>query len=607
MTVDDEIGTAGRLRLLAAATALYLRAAPAAAVLRGVLTVAGGIAPVAIAWCTKVLLDRLAHGDGGTPLWPVAGIAGVATGWAVANHAGRYLEQEIARRVTLRTQLELFTAVSRPPGLAELESPAFHDRLQLARQASQMAPAQLTGAVLSIAQTTVTTVGFTATLAAGSPLVAGLVLLSTVPALLAQLRLGRHRSRTLVRITPGLRRQVFYAELLLDMRAAKEIRLFGLAGFFRDRMLTELRGAQAAERDTDRLALRVDGLLAVLAGAVSVAALAVLTTRVCAGDGTVGDLSVLVAALAALQGTLAGVVAELAAAGESLSLFRHYTAVTAAPPAAPAPAAAPPATGAPVIEFRDVWFRYSPAHAWILRGVSFTVPAGHSLALVGDNGAGKSTVVKLLCGFYPPTRGTILWDGTDIGTVDPAALRARMSAVFQDCMAYEFSAADNIALGDLTALGDDRRLRAAATEAGIDEALDRLPRGFATPLTRTFNDPGDTDDGVALSGGQWQRLALARAALRDRAELLILDEPSSGLDVYAEHEIHRRLTALRGRRTCLLISHRLNAVRDADAIAVLNGGVIAEHGTHAMLMRADGTYADMFRLQAGGYQMEPVQ
>ncbi|MEU0561508.1 ABC transporter ATP-binding protein [Dactylosporangium sp. NPDC006015] len=594
----------GPVRLFAMAAALYLRSAPAAAALRIAAMLIGGGAPVVVAWCTKLLLDQLSAG-GSHLAWPVAGIAGAAAAWAVAGHAGRYAEQEIARRVTLRTQVELFTAVSRPAGLAELENPDFHNRLQLARQASQIAPAQLTGSVLSTAQAAVTLTGFTATLVAGSPLVAVLVVASAVPALIAQLRLSRHRSDTLVRITPGVRRQVFYAELLLDMRAAKEIRLYGLATFFRTRMLTELRGAQAAERGTDRLALRVDGSLALLGGMVSAAALAVLVGRVAAGHGTVGDLSVLVAALAALQGTLAGVVAELAAAGECLTLFRHYVAVTSAGAADPVPAAAPSDGDVPTIEFRDVWFRYGERHDWILRGASFTVRAGRSLALVGDNGAGKSTVVKLLCGFYPPTRGTILWDGTDITRLDPARLRERMSAVFQDYMAYEFTAADNIAVGDLTAAGDLPRLRAAAAEAGIDEALQRLPLGYATPLTRAFGE-SDAQSGVVLSGGQWQRLALARAVLRDHAGLLILDEPSAGLDVHAEHEVHRRMAALRGRRTCLLISHRLNAVRDADTIAVLAGGVVVEHGDHAALMRADGRYAAMFRLQAGGYQMEPA-
>ncbi|MFC7480936.1 ATP-binding cassette domain-containing protein [Luedemannella flava] len=226
--------------------------------------------------------------------------------------------------------------------------------------------------------------------------------------------------------------------------------------------------------------------------------------------------------------------------------------------------------------------------------------------MVGGNGAGKSTIVKLLCGFYPVSRGTIRWDGIDISDIPPAELRQRIRATFQDFMTYEFSAADNLAVGDIAAGGERRSLEAAAAWAGMADTLAALPKGYDTLLSRTFSDGTDlTTDGaevgVLLSGGQWQRLALARAVLRRSVDLLILDEPSSGLDVRAEHEIHRRLVDLRQGRTSLLISHRLNTVRDADIIVVLESGVVVERGDHDGLMAADGTYAAMFRLQAAGF------
>ena len=288
-----------------------------------------------------------------------------------------------------------------------------------------------------------------------------------------------------------------------------------------------------------------------------------------------------------------------------MMMFGHYADLTAAVSTSarrPALPAAPPLRQC--LEFDDVWFRYAADHDWVLRGLTLRIPRGTSLALVGDNGAGKSTLVKLLCGFYTPVRGAIQWDGVDIDDVRPASLRARIGATFQDFMTYEFAAHDNVALGDLDAVDDRPRVRAAAAEAGVDTVLSSLPRGYETMLSRTFSD-GDAmgnGAGVVLSGGQWQRVALARAALRDRADLLILDEPSAGLDVEAEHEIHRRLTALRQGRTSLLISHRLNTVRDADLIAVLRHGAIVELGNHARLMAEGGRYAELFRLQASGYQ-----
>jgi ATP-binding cassette subfamily B protein len=256
------------------------------------------------------------------------------------------------------------------------------------------------------------------------------------------------------------------------------------------------------------------------------------------------------------------------------------------------------------IEFDDVWFRYAPDLPWTLRGVSFSVPYGQAVALVGHNGAGKSTLVKLLCRFYDPDRGRILWDGVDLRDMDVAALRDRISAVFQDYMDYELSARENIAVGDLTLGQRPEALAAAARQAGIHGALTALPRGYDTLLTRTYVDLADKKDprtGVLLSGGQWQRVALARAFLRGSRDLVILDEPSSGLDAEAEYEIHSGLRAHRDGRTSVLISHRLNAIRDADHIVVLVDGAVAEQGDHHALMARSGTYARLFSLQAKGF------
>src|SRR6185312_1681399 len=226
---------------------------------------------------------------------------------------------------------------------------------------------------------------------------------------------------------------------------------------------------------------------------------------------------------------------------------------------------------------RDVWFRYHPDHDWVLRGVNLVIPAGRSVALVGLNGAGKSTLVKLLCRMYEPERGTITWDGTDIRDLDPVTLRQRVGVLFQDYMTYQLTAAENIAVGDVSTLDPSdphgsERLRTAARAAGVHEVIESLPQGYDTMLGRVFAaapaalsaarggraEPADARaGGVSLSGGQWQRVALARALLRREADLLILDEPSSGVDAEAEREMHGKLTELRAGRTSLLISHRL--------------------------------------------------
>jgi ATP-binding cassette subfamily B protein len=594
--------------LVRRAWGLYLGAAPAAAAVSLVVMVVAGLAPVGVAWSIRALIEGLSTDDSAAVWTGVVGFGVLAVVAPVLSHVSQYVQREAERRVTVRTQEELFVAVSADPGLAELEDSRYHDRLRLAREASQFAPIQLSTIFLTVGQELITVVAFAATLLRWSPLVGLLVLMAAAPTLIAQVRLARLRGAMLERTAPIFRRQAFYASLLLDMRAAKEIRLFGLGGFFRSRMLRELRAAQSQERHQDRLAVRVDSGLGVLAGVVSLVALAIFVQQVAGGRGTVGDLVVVVAALGALQMSVSGLVQQIAITGETLIMFGHYVDITApsrARPSSPLPAAPPLAQA---VEFDGVWFRYAAEHDWVLRDVTLRLPHGTSLALVGDNGAGKSTMVKLLCGFYRPTQGAVRWDGVDITEYDPASLRARIGATFQDFMTYEFSAHDNIAVGDLAATGDRARVVAAAATAGVGDTLQALPSGLDTMLTRAFDD-GDRRSpggGVVLSGGQWQRVALARAALRVRADLLILDEPSAGLDVESEHAVHRRLAALRQGHTSLLISHRLNTVRDADTIAVLRHGTVVEQGSHAALMAAGGRYAELFRLQASGYQQSAV-
>jgi ATP-binding cassette, subfamily B, bacterial len=211
-------------------------------------------------------------------------------------------------------------------------------------------------------------------------------------------------------------------------------------------------------------------------------------------------------------------------------------------------------------------------------------------------------MVKLLCRLYEPERGTIRWDGVDIRTLEPAALRRRISAVFQDFMAYDFTASDNIAIGALEALSDDAGIQQAAVRAGIDAKIRSLPQGYQTMLSRIF--PADEGGRTAeLSGGEWQRLALARAFLRTGVDLMILDEPTAGLDAEVEYELQQSLLGLRSSRLSLLISHRLSSLSSADLLLVLSDGQIVERGTPAELMAGGGIFAKLFELQASGYQL----
>ncbi|GAA2211197.1 ABC transporter ATP-binding protein [Nonomuraea monospora] len=594
-------------RSVAEAAGLVWRAGPIRAVCYASVTLVQAGLPVAVAWLTKLVLDDLVRG---APLSELAVLlvpmVAVGAAMAVLPQLSAYLGAEMGRQVALRALDRLYVAVGRFIGLGPFENPAFLDRLRLATQGGQMARS-LVNSAFDLTRTALTLGGFLASVVVISPPMAAVVLAAGVPALVAQLALARRRARMLWDTAPVQRREFFYSHLLSSVEAAKEVRLFGLGAFLRGRMLDARRSVNAAERDLDRKDLRTQTALELLGAVVAGAGLVWAVLAAKDGTITIGDVSMFIAAIAGLQGGLAALVGGIAGSLQWLLLFGHYAEIVHAEP--DLPIAAHPAPARPLttgVELRDVWFRYAADLPWVLRGVTLTIPYGQAVAVVGLNGAGKSTLAKLLCRFYDPERGSIHWDGVDLRDLEPSELRARLGAVFQDHMTYDFSARDNIAVGDLTALDDLDRIRAAAANAGVDEAIMNLPEGYDTALTRIFimalkpSKPPPT--GVVLSGGQWQRVALARAFLRDHADFMILDEPSSGLDPEAEHDVHLRMRRYRSDRTSLLISHRLNAVREADVIAVLVDGEVVELGGHEELMAAGGTYARMFRVQASGYQ-----
>lgn len=322
------------------------------------------------------------------------------------------------------------------------------------------------------------------------------------------------------------------------------------------------------------------------------------------GRLSVGDFTLFIAGVAAVQSAASSITAQYGYASMFVRMFRNYLDIIDAPTdlidggATPGPLRSG-------IEFRDVGFRYDPDGPWVLRGLNLTIPAGSSTAIVGSNGAGKSTIVKLLLRFYDPVEGAILWDGIDIREFAINDFRRRISATFQDFARYELTAEQNIGIGNLGA--DDRldtlpRIRAAARLAGADQFIQALGSGYHTTLSKRFIDDGES--GTTLSGGQWQRIAIARSLLRDDADLLVLDEPSSGLDAASEHEIQQAISR-HGAGTQLLISHRLSTLRDAQQILVLSEGAVIERGVHHSLMATEGgRYAELFTKQAAGYQLD---
>ncbi|MBF9133217.1 ABC transporter ATP-binding protein [Plantactinospora sp. S1510] len=570
------------------------------------LSVFAGLAPLAVAWLMKLVIDRLT----GPVVWlDVIGLAGAlgGVGMAVAlvPHAVRYLRAETDRRVLLVAVSRLYAAVDRFVGLRRFEDPAFLDRLQIARASGVSGPGMVVDGGLGATQAFLTVIGFAGTLLLLGPWIAVTVLLAAGPALAAEIALSRRRAAMVAAIGQAERREMFYSALLTDPQAAKELRLFGAGPYLWRRMVGEIRTINRAHRRIDRRELFLQGGLALLGAAVAGCLLLWTVRSAVTGSLTIGDVALVIAAVGSVQAALASLVGEAVAVHQALLLFDHYLAVVESGPDLPvrrAPLPVPPLKRG--IELRDVWFRYADDQPWVLRGVNLVLPAQGCTAVVGLNGAGKTTLVKLLCRLYDPTRGAVLWDGVDLRELDPGQLRRRIRAVFQDAISYDLTARENIAIGDLTAIDDPVRIEAAARRAGVHDVLDKLPNGYDTLLTRIFfsgDDTGDPTTGVVLSGGQWQRLAIARGLLLERPDLLVLDEPSSALDAEAEHEVHLRLREHRRGRASLLVSHRLGVLREADLIVVLSDGRIVERGSHDDLVVRDGEYARLFSLQAAGY------
>jgi ATP-binding cassette, subfamily B, bacterial len=519
---------------------------------------------------------------------------------AFLSTARNITQQLLQNAVSMRIQLMVMEKAA-SLDLAFYEDPASYDLLRRAQTDSINRPVLMISTTFGLVQTALTFVTMIALLVAVSPLLALLALLSPVPAFIADTRYG-WRGYNIARWGSRLLRRMNYLVTLLTTDSyAKEVKLFGLGQYFIDRYRligTNYYGSQRRQVVRRYLVGFLWGNLSTIATSVTYLYVAL---QAIAGKLTLGDLTLYTTAAQSVQSSIQGILGGFSGMYEHnlylSNLFELMETTSALPsPAKPIPVPSP-VRGE--ITFDHVTFAYPGAADNALTDLSFTVDAGETIAVVGRNGAGKTTLFKLICRLYDPTGGRILIDGVDIRDVHPAELRAQIGGMFQDYVTYQATAAENIGLGHLDAIADREAILKASRQAGADGLIAGLPQGYETALGKWF------DAGVNLSGGEWQKVALARAFMRD-ARILLLDEPTSALDAQAEYELFERIHSLTRGRTAVYISHRFSTVRRADRILFLEHGRLVEQGTHEQLMRLNGRYARLFRLQASAYTGEDI-
>jgi ATP-binding cassette, subfamily B, bacterial len=590
---------------------LVYEASPTLAIASIAVRTARALLPVAVLFVAKLILDEViaqtrGPSPGGFAEWWASGrldrlavlvatefLLGAASD-ALAR-ASTLVDSLLAERYSNHASIRLMRHAA-TLDLEQFENNEQQDRLERARR-------QVTGRTTLLSQLFAQAQDLltVATLAAGlvvyAPWLLPLLLVALAPALVSELHFNAQGYRLNYFRTPERRHLDYLRYLGSSVETVKESKLFGLGDFLVQRFSAFAEGMYSANRGLAVRRTLWGGALAMLASLTYYAAYAAIVWKTVTGQFSIGDLSFLAGSFLRLRALLESLLLGFSQiAGQALyvedlfSFFDIRSSIRS--PDRPLPFPSPIRSG---FVFEDVGFRYPGSQGWAVRHLDLTIPAGRVLALVGENGAGKTTIVKLLARLYDPTEGRILLDGRDLRDYDLEELRRRIGVIFQDFVRFHFTAGENIGIGLIASIDDRERIRDAAERSLADQIVARLPRGYEQPLGRRF------DGGVDLSGGEWQKIAIARAYMRD-AQALILDEPTAALDARAEFEVFQRFKDLSQDRTVVLISHRFSTVRMADRVIVLADGRVAEEGSHAELIARGGRYAELFELQAAGYR-----
>ena len=506
-----------------------------------------------------------------------------------------YVDTLLSERFTNATSVRLMEHAA-TLDLEDFEDADLQDKLDRARRQT-MGRMGLLGQLFGQAQDAITVVSFAVGLLAYAPWLMVLLAVALIPAFIGESHFNALNYSLNFQWTPERRQLEYLRQVGASVETAKEVKIFNLNRFFIERFRTLSQKFYEANAKLAGKRAFWGVLLAALGTLGYYVAYAYIAWRTVRGDFSIGDLTFLAGSFRRLRQLLESLLVGFSqVAGQALylddlySFFEIQAEIRSKPDAIAVPD--PIRQG---FVFDNVGFRYEGADRWALRGLSFELHAGEVLALVGENGAGKTTLVKLLARLYDPDEGRILLDGRDLRDYDLDDLRANTGVIFQDFVRYHLTAAENIGVGLIDAMGDRDRIALAARKGMADEVVASLPKGYDQIIGRRFKE------GVDLSGGQWQKIAIARAYMRD-AQVMILDEPTAALDARSEFEVFERFKELSDGKTAILISHRFSSVRMADRILVLADGKVEASGTHEQLMAQGGRYAELFELQAAGYR-----
>ncbi|MBX9725546.1 MAG: ABC transporter ATP-binding protein/permease, partial [Candidatus Obscuribacterales bacterium] len=542
----------------------------------------------------------------------------MAFSWFAAetlDPAVTFLQEELNDFLTKDINLLILDKINSVVDIAVLENPKFYDQLQRVQNDLTYKPVQMLMASSNLFRSSITLISLSVLIVALNPWLLLLIIVFCMPKLVMQLKNMYESWAIIDGDVPEVRRLRYYSNVLTNNSDAKEVRLFGLGGFFRKLYLDTFVDYQNRRQKIRRTHLARNTALAVLSSAGSAISYAYAVVQAVDGKYSVGTMSMYLSAIAQSEGSLASVTFMLSLIYQQTlfvnRLFEFLEISPAIPRLEPSQLKPLPMPLRDGIEFKNVSFRYPDSDRLVLDGLSFKIKAGQTVALVGENGAGKTTIVKLLSRFYDPTDGQILVDGIDLRELDPDEWRRHMSVVFQDYSRFQMTVRENIGVGQVQQIENLPVVEEAAARGGASNLVAKLSERYETMLGKMFEN---NEVGTELSGGEWQKIALARAFMRSsnnlangeeakpHAQLLILDEPTASLDVQSEYDVYCRFHELTRGTMALLITHRFSTVRIADVIFVVENGKLIEEGTHEQLIATDTNYSRLYNLQAERYR-----